>query len=109
VIYGPNLKEHNKRLIQVLDRLREHYLKLQPNKCEFLRKEVTYLGHIITEDGIRPDPNKLHAVEKFPVPRKIKDVQSFLGLAGYYRKFIEDFSKIAKPLTKLTKKSEKFN
>jgi len=108
VIYGSNLKEHNKRLIQVLDRLRGHNLKLQPDKCEFLRKEVIYLRHIITEDGIRPDP-KLCAVEKFPVPRKIKDVQSFLGLAGYYRKFIEDFSKIAKPLTKLIKKGEKFN
>jgi len=75
---------HNKRLIQVLHRLREHNLKLQPDKCEFLRKEVIYLGHIITEDGIRPDPNKLYAVEKFPVSRKIKDVQSFLGLARYY-------------------------
>jgi len=59
VIYGPNLKEHNKRLIQVLDRLREHDLKLQPDKCEFLRKEVIYLGYIITEDGIRPDPLRL--------------------------------------------------
>jgi len=92
-----------------LDKLREHNLKLQPDKCEFLRKEVIYLGHIITEDRIRPDPNKLYAVEKFSVPRKVKDVQFFLGLAGYYRKFIEDFSKIAKPLTKLTKKGEKFN
>jgi len=109
VIYGSNLKEHNKRLIQVLDRSREHDLKLQPDKCELLRKEMIYLGHIITEDGIRPDPNKLYAVEKFPVPRKIKNVQSFLGLAGYYRKFIENFSKIAKPLTKFIKKSKKFN
>jgi len=104
VIYGPNLKEHNKRLIQVLNRLREHNLKLQPDKCEFLRKEIIYLRHIITKDGIRPDPSKLCAVEKFPVPRKVKDVQFFLGLAEYYRKFIEDFSKIAKPLTRLTKK-----
>jgi len=108
VIYGPNLKEHNKRLNQVLDRLREHDLKLQPVKCEFLRKEVIY-GHIITKDLIRPDPSKLYAVEKFPVPRKVKNIQSFLGLAGYYRKFIEDFSKIAKPLMKLTEKGEKFN
>jgi len=109
VIYAPNLKEHNKKLIQVLDRLREHNLKLQPDKCEFLRKEVIYLGHIITKNRIRPDPNKLYAVEKFSVPRTVKDVQSFLGLAGYYRKFIEDFSKKAKLLTKLTKKGEKFN
>jgi len=68
---------------------------------------VIYLGHIITKDGIRSDLSKLYTVEKFPVPRKVKDVvQSFLALAGYYRKFIEDFSK---PLMKLTKKDEKFN
>jgi len=109
VIYGPNLREHNKRLIEVFGRLRKHNLKLQPDKCEFLRKEVIYLGHIITKDGIRPDPSKLYAVKEFPMPKTVKDVQSFLGLAGYYRKFIEDFSKIAKPLTKLTKKGEKFN
>jgi len=109
VIYGPNLKEHNKILIQVLDRLREHNLKLQPDKCEFLRKEMIYLGHIITKDGIRPDPSKLYEVEKFSVPRKLKDVQSFLELAEYYRNFIEDFLEIAKSLTKLTKKGEKFN
>jgi len=57
--YEPNLEEHNKRLIQVLDRLREHNLKLQLDKCEFLRKEVIYLGHTITENGIRPEPSKL--------------------------------------------------
>ncbi|XP_011699787.1 PREDICTED: uncharacterized protein LOC105457055 [Wasmannia auropunctata] len=108
VIYGPSLQEHNRRLIEVLNRLREHNLKLQSNKCEFLRKEVTYLGHIITEDGIKPDPEKLRAVREFPVPKKVKDIQSFLGLAGYYRKFIENFSKIAKPLTKLTRKNEHF-
>jgi len=109
VIYGPNLREHNKRLVEVFSKLRKHNLKLQPDKCEFLRKEVIYLGHIITKDGIRPDPSKLHAVKNFLTPKKVKDVQSFLGLAGYYRKFIENFSKIAKPLVRLTKKGAKFN
>ena len=108
VIYGSSLKEHNKRLEEVLLRLREANLKLQPDKCEFLRKEVNYLGHIISEDGIAPDPGKLQAIKDFPEPRKVKDIQSFIGLAGYYRKFISDFSKIAKPMTKLTKKTEKF-
>jgi len=103
-----NLKKHNKRLVEVF-RLREHNLKLQPDKCECLRKEVIYLGHIIIKNGIWPDPSKLHAVENFLAPKKIKDVQFFLGLAGYYQKFIENFSKIAKLLTKLTKKGEKFN
>ncbi|KAL6419702.1 hypothetical protein ACFW04_011267 [Cataglyphis niger] len=94
--------------IEVLQRLRENNLKLQSDKCEFLRKEVIYLGHIISENGISPDPSKLIAIKEFPTPKKVKDVQSFIGLAGYYRKFMEDFSKIAKPLTKLTKKIEKF-
>ncbi|KAL6421074.1 hypothetical protein ACFW04_013598 [Cataglyphis niger] len=84
-------------------RLRENNLKLQPDKCEFLRKEVIYLGHIISENGISPDPSKLMAIKEFPTPKKGKDIQSFIGLAGYYRKFIEEFSKIAKPLTKLMK------
>jgi len=109
VIYGASLQEHNKRLTEVLKRLREHNLKLQIEykceyKCEFLRKEVTYLGHIISENGILPDPSKLSAVKNFPTPKKVKDVQSFIGLAGYYRKFKKDFSKIAKPLMILTKK-----
>ena len=108
VIYGSSLEDHNKRLAEVLQRLRKHSLKLQPDKCEFLRKEVIYLGHIISENGILPDPSKLEAVRNFPTPRKVKDVQSFIGLAGYYRKFIENFSQIAKPLTKLTKKTEIF-
>ncbi|KMQ85186.1 enzymatic polyprotein endonuclease reverse, partial [Lasius niger] len=108
VIYGSSLEDHNKRLTEVLRRLRENNLKLQPEKCEFLRKEVIYLGHIISENGIMPDPSKLTAVKNFPIPKKVKDIQAFIGLAGYYRKFIEDFSRIAKPLTKLTKKSEKF-
>jgi len=108
VIYGASLEDHNRRLEEVLQRLREHKLKLQPDKCEFLRKETVYLGHIISENGISPDPSKLEAIKNFPEPKRVKDIQSFIGLAGYYRKFIKNFSKIAKPLTKLTKKAEKF-
>jgi len=108
VIYGSSLQEHNKRLTEILQRLHEH-LKLQVEKCEFLCKEVTYLGHIISKDGISPDPAKLSAVKDFPTPKKVKDVQSFIELAGYYRKFIKNVSKIAKLLTMLTKKDNKFN
>jgi len=108
VIYGSSLQEHNKRLTKVLQQLRKHNLKLQIEKCEFLRKEVTYLGHIISKDGISPDPAKLSAVKDFPTPKKVKDVQSFIELPGYYRKFIKNFSKIAKPLTMLKKKDNKF-
>jgi len=106
VIYGSSLQEHNKRLTEVLQRLREHNLKLQVDKCEFLHKEVTYLGHIISEDRISPNPVKLSAVKNFPTPKNVKDVQSFIGLAGHYQKFIKNFSKIAKFLM-LTKKDNK--
>ena len=89
-------------------------MKLQLDKSEFLQKELIHLGYIITEEGIRSDSSKLIAVKDFPVPKKIKDIQSFIGLAGYYRKFIENFSKIAKQsmksfLTSLTKKGVAFD
>lgn len=108
VIYANNLTEHNQRLTEIFQRFRQHNLKIQPSKCSFLRKECLYLGHIITEDGIKPDPAKIECVSKFPQPKNSKDIKSFLGLVGYYRKFIQDFAKIAKPLTKLLKKDEKF-
>jgi len=108
VIYGASLEDHNRRLLEVLQKIRDNNLKLQPDKCEFLIKEVAYLGHIITEHGIMPDPGKIQAVKNFPTPKRVKDVQSFIGLAGYYRRFIENFLKIVKPLTKLTEKGIKF-
>ncbi|MCI0564136.1 MAG: reverse transcriptase domain-containing protein, partial [Nitrososphaera sp.] len=108
VIHAPSLQEHNKRLEEVLERLRHNSLKLQPDKCEFLRKEVNFLGHVITSDGIKADPEKIRAVKQFPIPKAVKDVQAFLGLAGYYRRFIRNFSSLAKPLTHLLKKEVKF-
>lgn len=96
VIYGTNLEERNKKLTTVLQRLRRNNLKLQPEKCKLFRKEVTYvlkyLGHIILEDGILPNHGKLDAMCKFLVSKKAKDIQSFIGLVGYYRKFIENYS-----------------
>lgn len=87
-IYGSSLQDHNAKLTDVFRRLRQHNLKLQPSKCEFLRKELTYLGHVISEDGIKPDPNKISAVKNFPTPKSQTEVKSFLGLSSYYRRFI---------------------
>lgn len=91
-----------------MKRLSEANLFLQPDKCEFLKREIAYLEHIITENGIRPDPKKIMAVKNFPTPKTRKNIKQFLGLAGYYRRFIENFSKIAKPLSDLTKQSNTF-
>ncbi|XP_048515544.1 uncharacterized protein LOC125502056 [Athalia rosae] len=109
VIYASSLHEHTRKFNLLIDRLRSANLKLQPDKCEFLRKEVNYLGHIISEEGLKPDPKKLDAVKNFPIPKNPKNVKQFLGLAGYYRRFIQNFSKIAKPLTELLKKDKNFN
>ncbi|XP_036148743.1 uncharacterized protein LOC118647611 [Monomorium pharaonis] len=109
VIYARSLKEHEVKFERLMKRLKAANLQLQPDKCEFLRQEVAYLGHIICADGVRPDPNKVEAVIKFPVPKNVKNIKQFLGLVGYYRKFIPNFSKIAKPLTDLLKKDTIFN
>ncbi|XP_039308185.1 uncharacterized protein LOC120358336 [Solenopsis invicta] len=108
VVYASSLQEHEIKMNKLMDRLRSANLVLQPDKCEFLRREVAYLGHIIGENGVRPDPQKISAVQNFPVPKNIKNVRQFLGLAGYYRRFIPNFSKIANPLSNLLKKDVAF-
>ena len=91
------------------ERLKKANLHLQPDKCEILRPEVGYLGHIIDKNEVRPDPKKIIAVKKFPIPKRQKNIEQFLGLAGYYRRFIDGFSKIASPLNQLLKKDVSFN
>jgi hypothetical protein len=85
--------------------MRKHNLKLQPFKCEFFRKEISYLGHIIEPAGVRPDKKRVRAIRDFSEPRTTRELKGFLGLAGYYRRFIPNFSKIAKPLTELLKEN----
>ncbi|KMQ85713.1 hypothetical protein RF55_15566, partial [Lasius niger] len=95
VIYATSLEEHERKYNALIERLRQANLKLQPDKCEFLKTEVTYLGHVIGRDGVKPDPKKLEAVQQFPRPKTPKNIKQFLGLAGYYRRFIPNFSKLA--------------
>ncbi len=109
LIYSKNFEEHLGHLQAVFDRLRSANLKLQPNKCHFARSEVTYLGHILSTEGVKADPSKTDAVRSFPVPRTVTEVRSFLGLCNYYRKFIEGYSKIANPLNSLLTKDAAFS
>ena len=108
LIYSKDLKEHRGHVKQVLKRLQEYGLQVDISKCEFDAHEVQYLGLIINTNGIRMDPKKVAAVMEWPVPTSVKDVQGFLGFANFYRRFIPEFSKIAKPLTALTKKDVQF-
>lgn len=97
VIYASSLEEHSQKLRRLLGRLKTAGLMLQPDKCFFLQKEIVYLGHLITDTGVKPDPKKVEAVRKFPIPKTKNNIKEFLGLTGYYRRFISDYSKIAKP------------
>lgn len=109
VIFSTSLQEHIVRLKQVFQKLRESNLKIQLDKSEFLQKEVAFLGHIITTEGIKPNPDKIKAILQFPIPKTTKEIKSFLGLLGYYRKFIPNFAKITKPFTNCLKKNSTIN
>ena len=103
LIFSPDNKTHLKHLEEVFQRLREADLKLKASKCNFFKKHIQYLGHLVSGEGIEPLPEKLEAVRKMPPPTTPKEVRQFLGLVGYYRKFVPKFADIARPLTNLTK------
>ena len=103
LIFSPDNKTHLKHLEIVFQRLREADLKLKASKCNFFKRHIQYLGHLVSGEGIEPLPEKLEAVRKMPPPTTPKEVRQFLGLVGYYRKFVPKFADIARPLTNLTK------
>lgn len=106
IIFSTSLTEHLDNLAKIFATLQKHNLKIQLDKSEFLQKEVAFLGHIVTTDGVKPNPNKIEIIQKWPIPQNEKDLRGFLGILGYYRKFIRDFAKIAKPLTNALRKGE---
>src|SRR4051812_43956 len=108
LIYSKKEEEHVKHLRLVLMKLREHCLYAKFSKCEFWLPEVTYLGPVISAKGIAVNPERVQAVLDWTPPESVKPVRSFLGLASYWRLFVENFSKVAKPLTELLKKDKKF-
>lgn len=108
VIYGASLNQHNKRLERVFRQLQKYNLKLQTDKCKFLCREVTYLGHHCSKEGALPDKTKVECVKNYPIPRNTKETMALLGLANYYRKFIQNYADIVKPVSTLLKKGVKF-
>ena len=108
LVYSSSKEEHAEHLSIVLQTLREHQLYAKFIKCQFWLDRVAFLGHVVSAEGISIDPQKIEAIVDWKPPTNVTEVRSFLGLAGYYRKFVEGFSKIATPLTKLTRKEEKF-
>ncbi len=101
IVFSKSLEEHEKRL-SVLNRLRDSGLKLSPEKCCFFQTSVRYLGHIVSRDRVETDPEKVKALKTWPRPQTLKELKSFLGFSGYYRRFVQDYAKIVKPLTNLT-------
>lgn len=108
IVFSKTFKEHISHIRNVFDRLRKANLKLKFTKCQFASKEVKYLGHYVSSNGVYPDPEKTEVVKNYPQPKNIKQIRAFLGLVGFYRKFIPEYAHKAQPLTKLTRKNEKF-
>jgi hypothetical protein len=109
LIYSKNDSDHEEHLRMVLQKLRDNQLYAKFSKCEFWLDEVPFLGHIISKGGISVDPAKVTAIVGWKIPKTVKEVRSFMGLAGYYQRFIKGFSKIAKPMTSLLEKGKEFD
>ena len=108
LIYSQFEEEHEDHLRIVLQALMDHQLYAKFSKCKFWPTEVKFLGHVVLTLGVSVDPEKVEAVMSWERPKSVFKIRSFLGLAGYYRRFIEDFSRLATPMTRLTRKGVKF-
>ncbi|WVZ87919.1 hypothetical protein U9M48_034494 [Paspalum notatum var. saurae] len=108
LIYSKTREQHEKHLRAVLEKLRRNQLYGKFSKCKFWLEKITLLGHVWTTEGVSVDPEKIDAVSNWKTPRNVTEIRSFLGLAKYYRRFIENFSKIARPMTELLKDQVSF-
>lgn len=109
IVFSSNFESHLERLQTVFSRLKEAGLTLKARKCHFFKRQVEYLGHIVSEEGVAPDPAKVEAVQGFPLPSNVKELRRFLGKIGYYRRFIKNFSLVAAPLHHMIQAGVKFH
>jgi len=108
IVFSRDETSHLERLRHVFDKMRGSNLKFKPTKCHFMKKELEYLGHLIKEGGYTTSPDKTSIIEKYPIPKNVRETRAFLGLCGFYRKFVPNFAKISQPLTLLTRKNVKY-
>ena len=108
ICFSATMEEHVQKLEVIFKRLEQANFNIQPEKCVFATDTVEYLGHVCTPSGIRPDPQKIKAIERYPVPKTARDIRAFIGLAGYYRRHVRNFAELARPLTTLTRKETPF-
>ncbi|XP_073354940.1 uncharacterized mitochondrial protein AtMg00860-like [Aegilops tauschii subsp. strangulata] len=108
LIHSEELEEHRQLLKRVLQLLAEKDLKAKMSKCTFAQQEISYLGHVISDKGVATDKSKIQAIQEWPQPQNVKELRGFLGLAGYYRKFVRFFGVLSKPLTEMLKKGAIF-
>lgn len=109
LVFGTSLEEHLTNLKLIFIALKKAHLKIQLDKCDFLKKETQFLGHILTTEGIKPNPAKVEIIKNLRLPNTTKKIKSFLGMTGFYRKFIKDYAKIASPMTRFLKKDQTIN
>ena len=106
IVFSRTPEEHVHRLKAVISKLRAAGLKLKPSKCDLFKQQINYLGHVVSKEGVSTDPDKIAAITEWPQPTTVTEVRSFLGLVSYYRGFIPNFSKVAKPLNQLLQNLE---
>lgn len=108
IVFGRNRETHDKNLMDVFERLRKMNLKLNPQKCEFMKTQLLYLGHVVSAEGVMPDPEKIRVLKQYPIPTNADEVRRFIAFCNYYRKFIPHYAEITLPLNKLCRKNAIF-
>ena len=108
IVYSKNFEDHLRHLNLIFERLKQFNVQVKPSKCLLFKQEVLYLGHIVSREGIKVNPEKIEVIRTMPPPKNVKGVRSFLGVTGYFRRFIKGYGELAEPLIKLTRKNNRF-